>query len=90
MWPLKKSAVLAVPFFLVSSPVFLGATESKTGGGGTALQGSLGGGDCSLWLCAVQGAWLALSLWLQQVKAGCNSSCNERFLLLVIFIGVGE
>lgn len=44
MWPLKKSAVLAVPFFLVSSPVFLGATESKTGGGGTALQGSLGGG----------------------------------------------
>lgn len=43
MWPLKKPAVLAVPFFLVSSPVSLGATESKTGGGGTALQGSLGG-----------------------------------------------
>lgn len=43
MWPLKKPAVLAVPFFLVSSPVSLGATERKTGGGGTALQGSLGG-----------------------------------------------
>lgn len=57
MWPLKKSAVLAVPFFLVSSPVFLGATESKTGGGGTALQGSLGGGTaaCGSVLCREPG-----------------------------------
>lgn len=54
-------------------------------------RGAWGGtGGCSLWLCAGEGAWLALSLWLQQVKAGCNSSCNERFLPLVIFIGVGE